>query len=157
MISPFYFIWNKTFNSSRKSYVSVQLPFFFGGKGCTFAPSKKIKNNQMKTILLKAVFVIAVFISVTPALAAGNADPIVSQLKRQIKFPEGLKTEAEDAVVYVSFTVDTKGVVNIISMNASHPDASRDVIAQLNHLRLKTADLTAGEVYYVKINFKLIS
>lgn len=111
----------------------------------------------MKTILLKAVFVIALFLSVSPAFASGNVDPIVSQLKRQIKFPEGLKSDAEDAVVYVSFTVDTKGVVTVISMNASHPDASRDVIAQLNQLRLKTTDLIAGEVYYVKINFKLLS
>jgi hypothetical protein len=111
----------------------------------------------MKTKFLNTLLICVLSLTLTNSHASGNADPIVSQLKQQIRFPEELKSMNSDATVYVSFTVDESGHISVLNTNASHPSADRDVAEQLELISINATDIHPGEIYYVKINFKLIN
>lgn len=59
-----------------------------------------------------------------------------------------------DGTVEVSFRIDVKGKVEIVSIQATHPQLADYVINKLNRIQLDKSDSAAGQIIKYRFVFK---
>lgn len=84
-------------------------------------------------------------------------EEVAKVVKAKIQFPSFLKADGiENAQVLVEFTVNENGSLNVINTNQTDQRVKNYVMEQLENIQVQEADYEEGEVYVLKLNFRLL-
>lgn len=116
----------------------------------------------MKTKLLTLLSLIVLGV-VRQGFAAGKVasskanEEVAKVVKAKIQFPSFLKADGiENAQVLVEFTVNENGSLNVLNTNQTDQRVKDYVMGQLENIQVQDADYEEGEVYVLKLNFRLL-
>ncbi|MCF8285119.1 MAG: hypothetical protein K9I48_09090 [Sphingobacteriales bacterium] len=115
----------------------------------------------MKTKLMALLTLIVLGVASQGFAAEKNTltanEEVAKVVKAKIQFPAFLKAEGvKNAQVLVEFTVNENGTLNVINTNQSDQRVKNYVMEQLENIQVQSADYEVGEVYMLKLNFRLL-
>lgn len=91
------------------------------------------------------------------AAKANAADMLAKIIKEKVDFPRFLKADGVKATsVMLEFTLDEDGKVDVINTNCCDSRVEEYVIQQIEEINLAGVNHEDGEVYLIKVNFKLL-
>lgn len=91
------------------------------------------------------------------AAKANAADMLAKIIKEKVHFPRFLKTEGvKTTSLMIEFTLDEEGKVDVLNSNCCDSRVREYVIQQIEDINLAGINHEAGEVYLIKLNFKLL-
>lgn len=91
------------------------------------------------------------------AAKANAADVLAKIIKEKVDFPRFLKADGvKTTSVMVEFTLNEEGKVNVLHTNECDAKVRDYVIQQIEDINLSGVNHEAGDVYMIRLNFKLL-
>lgn len=91
------------------------------------------------------------------AAKANAADMLAKIIKEKVHFPRFLKADGVKATsLMLEFTLDEEGKVDVLNSNCCDSRVRDYVIQQIEDINLAGINHEVGEVYLIKLNFKLL-
>lgn len=76
--------------------------------------------------------------------------------RQNITYPEFARKMNIEGVVFVCFTYNEDGYIEIICTNSSHEEFNEYIIEQLSNIRLRNGSVKIGKEYFAKFDFKIL-
>ena len=76
--------------------------------------------------------------------------------RQNITYPEFARKMKIEGVVFVCFTYNEDGYIEIICTNSSHEEFNEYIIEQLSNTRLRNGSVKIGKEYFAKFVFKIL-
>jgi len=115
---------------------------------------------KTKFITLLALIVMGLvsqgFASEKTATSKANEE-VAKVVKAKIQYPSFLKADGvKNAQVLVEFTINENGTLNVLNTNETDKRVKDYVMEQLENIQVQDADTEEGEIYVLKLNFRLL-
>jgi outer membrane biosynthesis protein TonB len=111
----------------------------------------------MKTIIiiLISLMTISTMGNTTEVATIDSQKKIEKLLQKTIDFPDFAKKEKVEGIVLVNFTVNSDGTLNVNLTNESNEELKKYVVNKLNQIKLNPENITEGQSFNVKFEFKI--
>lgn len=116
-----------------------------------------MKTKLFTLLTLIVLSVVSQGFAAEKVVASKANEEVAKVVKAKIQFPSFLKTDGvKNAQVLVEFTVNEDGSLKIVNTNQTDQRVKEYVMDQLENIQIQEADYEEGEVYVLKLNFRLL-
>ncbi|MEI6348439.1 MAG: hypothetical protein WCP69_10885 [Bacteroidota bacterium] len=110
-----------------------------------------VKGSIILIILASSMFSVSAF----PTNPSKGENKLSTKLISAIDYPKIAEANNLEGVVYLKYSIQTDGSIEIIEMNYSNIIFAQHVRNKINKIFLPNTSLEPNEIYYAKFDFKL--
>lgn len=92
-----------------------------------------------------------------PAVAAKLPADFKQEITKHLDYPDFAKDDMLEGEVWMRITLDENSTVKIVDLSSTEPSLGKYVKNELSNLKIENTSFQAGNVYFMKVKFDLIS
>ncbi len=115
----------------------------------------------MKRVVILIGSMVLFFVANVQAKSVNVAAKLPSNLKneitREIAYPQFAEDAQLEGEVWMKVYVTEESTVKIVDLSATQPDLGDYVREEISGMKIKKNDAKVGQVYFLKVDFNLLS